>query len=748
MRPTHVLRHLFLAILIGTGAASGSAGATVTSSRADFYVAPTGNDMAAGTREAPFATLERARDAVRDLKRTRPDKDIVVLLRDGYHRLPATVLFGIQDSAGEGHTITYAAYPGERPVLGAGVPVTGWKRLTDDLPGLSRKAKGNLWQAPAPPSIDRCTSLFRDGKTLRRSRSGGFTPTSSGKSHTELHFPDAAIPRDTAARGLDLRIVPTHPWIVNLLPITKVDSEKKIAATSVPGTYPLDPLRWGYYPEGTAWLENGIEFLDSPGEWAFDARAKRFYLWPGSAAAPTGVVAPRLTELVRVEGDIDYEGSTDTPVRGLVFRGLMFTHAEHCPWLPDKTGRGLQHDWEMFDRPTAMLRFRGAEDCAVEQCEFGHSGAAAIRCDLHAQRIHIARNHIHHVGGAGVLLAGYGPGVKDVNHHNTVVNNHIHHVGQVLWHAPGIFAWQSGSNRIAHNLVHHTPYTAIVVSGRIVLDRNGLAECSKTVRWKEIDAATGNASRETGWGRGTALKPWRQREPFLHARRNLVEYNDIHHCMLILSDGNGIYVSGAGDGNQIRFNRIHDVDSPSMLSAIRCDDDQHGVTIHGNIVANCCGDGIVIKGTNDITNNIVCGLRGKTPDGVACLHCRGCIVLPYGHCTGAVIERNLLVADELGTRVLSEKRKSRLGAALLRHCRADRNLYFSFADPDWGARHFAAQRKYGIEQHSIAANPRFLDPSAGDFRLGKDSPAIALGFVPIDQDRIGPSAKAGPDVDR
>ena len=36
---------------------------------AEFYVAPSGDDHAQGTREQPFASLERARDAVRQLKK-------------------------------------------------------------------------------------------------------------------------------------------------------------------------------------------------------------------------------------------------------------------------------------------------------------------------------------------------------------------------------------------------------------------------------------------------------------------------------------------------------------------------------------------------------------------------------------------------------------------------------------------------------------------------------------------------------
>ncbi|MGA2660073.1 MAG: hypothetical protein ABSH34_21430, partial [Verrucomicrobiota bacterium] len=40
----------------------------VTLHASDFFVAPTGNDANPGTADRPFATLERARDAVRQLK--------------------------------------------------------------------------------------------------------------------------------------------------------------------------------------------------------------------------------------------------------------------------------------------------------------------------------------------------------------------------------------------------------------------------------------------------------------------------------------------------------------------------------------------------------------------------------------------------------------------------------------------------------------------------------------------------------
>ncbi|MEO5803237.1 MAG: right-handed parallel beta-helix repeat-containing protein, partial [Verrucomicrobiota bacterium] len=216
------------------------------------------------------------------------------------------------------------------------------------------------------------------------------------------------------------------------------------------------------------------------------------------------------------------------------------------------------------DRPTAMVRLRGAEKIAFEKCRWFESGGAGLRMDLHAQSNRVSDSVFEHLGGTGILLAGYGPGTKDVNKHNEIFRNDIHDVGEILWHAAGISVWQSGENRIAYNLVHDVNYTAITVSGRINWNREGRGDGWKTIRWNEIESL----------GNGALIpaprKPrptWKTREPFLHGRNNLVERNEIHDVMKKLWDGDAIYISGTGRGNRIRENYIHDCMSLNMAKA-------------------------------------------------------------------------------------------------------------------------------------------------------------------------------------
>jgi hypothetical protein len=57
-------------------------------SAAEVYVAPQGNDSNPGTKDQPFKTLEKARDALRSSDR--PDR---IIIRGGIYRLSDTRIF-------------------------------------------------------------------------------------------------------------------------------------------------------------------------------------------------------------------------------------------------------------------------------------------------------------------------------------------------------------------------------------------------------------------------------------------------------------------------------------------------------------------------------------------------------------------------------------------------------------------------------------------------------------------------------
>ncbi|RYE18422.1 MAG: right-handed parallel beta-helix repeat-containing protein, partial [Sphingobacteriales bacterium] len=631
-----------------------------------LFVDPKGSDTNPGTKDRPVKTITRARDMVLELNNLPEVGNICVWLAGGEYRLSETLVFGLADAAKQDKTITYAAAPGQKPVISSDVPVNGWRKLNTTPKGLPKNARGKVWVADIPRTVKGIKMLFNANGILPRAKTGAIAHqrksddwSSTNVYHTTIPFNKDTVDTLFTPSGAEITVIGAAPWTMNILPVKYVDVNTGIVYLDARSTYALAEPRYYLGPE-SIWVENTFAGLNSPGKWLFDKDANLLYYWPADGIKPgNDIVYPSLVEFIRIEGEINYDGPEDRPVQGLIFKGLTFTHGNRFE-SAGGTGLGLQHDWERFDAPTAMLRFRGAENCVVENCSFINSGGAGIRFDLHAQNNSVIDNEMANLGGVGVLLAGYGPGTKDVNKNNRISNNHIHHIGLSWWHSPGIWAWQSGLNYIVHNNVHDVPYTAIAVTGRIGWDKNGVAECSRTVRWKETGDFTGSES-------------WEEREQFLHARRNFIEHNDIHRVMQVMHDGNGIYVSGTGAGNKVKGNFIHDTPSMAAGEGIRCDDDQNDVLIENNVIwkFGTHGIGICSKGRNHIINNIVVLPPARVNRGMLSLEATA------KEMAGSRILHNIFYADQPSQPFVYHG-----GIKQCVDCmNIDKNIYYNASDP-------------------------------------------------------------------
>jgi len=706
----------------------------------DFYVAPDGTDANPGTRLKPFASVARARDAVREAKQQQEARDCTVFIRGGTYRLQETLVFSLEDSAPPGGTITYTAFPGETPVLSSGAMLRNWKRLEKEPENLPPAARGKLWVADVPEGIEAVRTLYDGMERLLRARTEGFAPPDFVKANQPLdlfRFSPGTMKNWPDLEEAELLVIPSCDYEMNILPILSVDESTGLATTAQSPSRPIGRVK---YFDKTMWVENILAALDQPGEWIFISAERKIYLWPKGERPSDNIVAPRLTELVKVEGEIDYNGPADQSVTGLVFQGLTFAHTERFLWH-GYTGWNLQHCWEMFDRPTAALRFRGASQCVVRECRFTATAGTGVRLDLTCQQNRIVGNEFSHVGAVAILLAGYGPGTKDANNHNEVINNWVHHTGEVYWAAPAIMIWQSGNNRVANNLIHNTPYTGIAVNGRVSMGRGDPSgDASRAVRWHEI----GDAKTSFDWSE------WYLYEKFLHARENLVEKNDIHHVMESMGDGNGIYISGCGRANHIYQNFIHDSTGTHMGGGIRCDDVQNETIVEGNVIYrnNSVQVGISMTGRNHIFNNIIADIipspRQMRPENI--VHGYICVpgLYPYGtnnaklDITGARIERNIIYSPRKDYLPILDYRSFSTGPGeRLIGTHTDHNLYWCPNDADWGQRYLKDQQPRGVESNSLSADPLFMDIEQGDLRLRPESPAWKLGFQQVDFSSIG-----------
>ncbi len=684
------MRHLFslialAALALNTGAAptpAAPAPATV------FHVAPDGNDAWTGKPAAPnaaktdgpFATLERARDAVRALKKAPGGSDapVTILLRGGRYALAKPLVLTPEDSGAEGRPVTYAAFGDERPVLSGGVPVRGWRKHDD-----------RLWAADVPWARDRkepFAQLFVNGARRIRAR----TPDVGSYFYTkQLQLSGDQTPHAlgiSCAKG-DLGpwagekgalIVLFHNWVNSVNHIKTLDVRaRRIVFPRPAGAYFLGP-QIRYY------VENVRAGLDAPGEWYLDHAGGKLYYrpLPGEDPAQIDAIAPVVSgSLIVVQGSPE----AGPKVGHLVFRGLSFQHtdADLSPTYP--------HSVQGAHTQRGALFAVGLHHATIERCEFARLGEHAVSLREGCAHNTVRQCHVHDVGGGGIYLSAAAPRKPSeamLTAHNVVHNNFIHDGGHIFRAGCGVFLGGSAS----HNTITH----------------NEICDLS----WMGI---------HLGWS-WTGLRP-------SHTHHNEVGWNHIHHLGNgVLNDIGGIYTIGVSPGTVLHHNRIHDITRfergtegyggwgiylDAGSSEIRVENNVAYDTRDGGFVLHCDGhphDDVVVN------NIFACSRDGqlmrnnnKEPEG------------NHVH-----LERNIV--HNAGPKMYSGNNWKPEGKFT-----ADRNCYWSESGaPDFYGKPFADWQATGRDRNAVVADPGFVDAQKRDFRLKPDSPALALGFKPLD----------------
>jgi hypothetical protein len=124
-----------------------------TARGATFVVAPDG----------PLATLDRARQAVREWRKANPDRKepVRVQLRGGTYRPSEPITFTPDDSGSAEAPVVYEAYKDERPVVSGGVRITGWQVRNGRWRVMLPEVRAGTW---------RFSQLFVDGQRRYRPR--------------------------------------------------------------------------------------------------------------------------------------------------------------------------------------------------------------------------------------------------------------------------------------------------------------------------------------------------------------------------------------------------------------------------------------------------------------------------------------------------------------------------------------------------------------------------------------------------
>ena len=511
-----------------------------------LYVAPTGDDTNPGTEAQPFRTLPRAQQEVRKIITGGLSGNVTVALRDGTYYFPETLTFDNRDSGTRDHSITYAAYPGEKVVLSGGRRITGWKP----------EDKGR-WSVVVPEVAAGqwyFRELYVDGKRAIRAR----TPNANAK---EPYYGLLSAKLSDDRRSCELnfgRALGASNWEnisdVEVVSITSFEiTRKQLLSANVNGTISTTPFhtKSGYPeprtpPAGRCYLENAFAFLDEPGEWYLDRSNGVLRYWPhdGEDMRKAEVIAPVLIHLIEVKG------TTVQPVKNLRFRNLTFAHSawplptdgyfgfQACTFLPT--------DW-VYGRMEAALSFQFAQSCRIEDCEIAHTGGYGVELRRGCSANTIQGNQFFDISANGIMI-GEGRGEQyETNsaklvRNNQVINNLIHDCGVSYYGAVGIWVGFTENTHVAHNLIHDLPYSGISV----------------------------------GW-------QW-DKQP-TNCKSNVIEYNHVHHVMQMMNDGGAIYTLGNQPGTIIRDNVVHDVgNTHNQARGLYLDQGSSGFLVESNVI--------------------------------------------------------------------------------------------------------------------------------------------------------------------
>ena len=465
-------------------------------------------------------------------------------------------------------------------------------------------------------------------------------------------------------------------------------------------------------------LRNGNHFfvtgvlseLDTPGEWYLDSRAGRLYYWPLPGEDPnrSKFVAPRLTRLIEVAGDL--EGTARA--RWIQFRGFTFEHSA--------AGGGYV---ALRTPADAAVRLNGAWNCTIADCRFRNIDAYGIWLHLDSCENSVDGNTIEHMGGGGVVLtsalAAYGqlydarPAVANYAPlRNRFTRNHIHHGGEVrlcsagflLDTRPASTAFEAG-NLIAFNYVHDMKRQGVFGFG----NQGGNVVAYNHFQNLVTDSADAGAINFALMNNVTAP---------LWIRNNVID-----GVTGLLRHSEGVFEYFAGIGIYLDWGTSH-------------------ARVENNVVSDTRFASFMINGGswNRVENNIFLNdskTLAMTPDGES---------IGLGH----RFTRNIL-ANTTGLSIPLWK----LPLEMPRHLAkgtpfvdSDHNLFWnggaSIDLPPVGT--LAQWQQAGMDRGSIAANPRFAS-TTGAIALRRDSPAYQLGFHDIDARNAGLDAKTGVDLD-
>ncbi|HTO04585.1 MAG TPA: right-handed parallel beta-helix repeat-containing protein, partial [Opitutus sp.] len=529
-----------------------------------WFVAPPplGADAHDGSAAAPFASLERARNAVRDyLANHTLQGDLVIELGAGTYELAAPVHFSPADSGNNGREVIYRAAQEKEVILSGGRRISGWTREPN-----------GVYRANVGRAVD-FRQLWIDGRRAYRARTPNLGRTFRLSAEKQADGFD--LPREqlagVALRPNEVEISVLIAWMHKRLRIARLDAtpdQGTVRAVIAPGEWDAvtnQPQGDRIYLNREYWFENAAEFLDAPGEFFLDRQEGVLRYWPRPGEdltrADAWIIRAELENLIVLDGQLD------APVHHLRFEGITFAHTgwtrpNHFGFVdvqanslvPAALAAAVDPQYrhnQRKDRIPAAFQATTADHITVRGCRFAQLGGTGLLFTHGGDENLIEGNSFFDLAAGGIEFgedAARPANPRLIPRRNRIANNFLAHLGEDYFGSVAILGYYTDSSEITHNEIFAVPYTAI----------------------------------SQGWGWGNPSAP-------PDSRANRITHNRVTNFMRRLDDGGGIYTTDRQLESEIAFNFVEQMLPPDADTkaggAIYPDQYTEGFFIHDNVVA-------------------------------------------------------------------------------------------------------------------------------------------------------------------
>ena len=402
----------------------------------DYYVNPKGSDAWSGMlktanankSDGPFKTLEKAKQAIRTLKQTNTFNDkVTVNIATGRYYLSKTLSFNLADSGLPGKEILWQGEPGAQVTISAGLPIT------------CKKRNATLWDCPLK-TLPVNTAYFDTGRIkgnapkfelyvneqkleLARWPDQGWAhikmPVDQNTQFTVMEQLPALTGNISAAQ---VHIISGNDWYDQFIGVASVSQSANALKLASTTSYALASGRRFY-------IQYLPSFLNAPGEWIYDATAKKISFVPPAGVSPTVAELSSLTNILIADG-----------VNYLSFKNISFQHSAGT-----------------------AITVKNSNNVVMDHLDVNSIGGQGVTING-GQNVQLNNSKIHHTGAAAVVVAG-GDSVTLKASGHVIYNNYIHHMStMIMTYTPGIGISGVGVTA-THNLLEQGAHNAIHFTG-------------------------------------------------------------------------------------------------------------------------------------------------------------------------------------------------------------------------------------------------------------------------------------------